>query len=51
VEPAVAAAPAPEAVAPAAVRKIEVIKPAETKRKEPKTLFKLWLDLAFGRKD
>jgi hypothetical protein len=38
-------------VAPAAVQKIEVIKPAETKRKEPKTLFKLWLDLAFGRKD
>ncbi len=51
VEPAVAAAPAPEAVAPTAVQKIEVIKPAETKRKEPKTLFKLWLDLAFGRKD
>jgi hypothetical protein len=42
--------PAPEAAAVAPVQKIEV-KPAEPKRKEPKTLFKLWLDLAFGRKD
>ncbi len=50
--PAVAAAPepAPEAAAVAPVQKIE-IEPAEPKRKEPKTLFKLWLDLAFGRKD
>jgi hypothetical protein len=52
-EPAVAAAsgPAPEAAAAAAPeQKIEVM-PAEPKRKEPKSLFKLWLDLAFGRKD
>ncbi len=42
--------PAPEAAAVAPVQKIEV-KPAEPKQKEPKTLFKLWLDLAFGRKD
>jgi hypothetical protein len=53
VEPA-AAAPAPEtpaAAEPAAVQKIEAVRTAETKPKEPKTLFKLWLDLAFGRKD
>ena len=53
-EPALAVAsapePVPEAAAVAPVQKIEV-KPAEPKRKEPKTLFKLWLDLAFGRKD
>jgi nicotinate-nucleotide--dimethylbenzimidazole phosphoribosyltransferase len=49
VEVAAASEPAPEA-AVAPVQKIEV-KPAEPKRKEPKTLFKLWLDLAFGRKD
>jgi hypothetical protein len=50
VEVAAAPEPAPEAAAVAPVQKIE-IKPAEPKRKEPKTLFKLWLDLAFGRKD
>ncbi len=33
------------------VQKIEATKPTGTKPKEPKTLFKLWLDLAFGRKD
>src|SRR5262249_54076263 len=37
--------------APAARQKIQVKEPREIKPKEPKTLFKLWLDLAFGRKD
>ena len=50
VEVAASPEPAPEAAAVAPVQKIEV-EPAEPKRKEPKTLFKLWLDLAFGRKD
>ena len=50
VEVAAAPEPAPEAAAVAPVQKIEV-KPVEPKQKEPKTLFKLWLDLAFGRKD
>jgi hypothetical protein len=50
VEAAAAPETAPEAAAAAPAQKIEV-KPAEPKRKEPKTLFKLWLDLAFGRKD
>ncbi len=53
VEPAAAAAsaPAPETAAAAApAEKIEVAE-AGPKRKEPKSLFKLWLDLAFGRKD
>ncbi len=40
------------AVEPAVVeQEIEAADPAGTKRKEPKTLFRLWLDLAFGRKD
>ncbi|MGO9483433.1 MAG: hypothetical protein ACLPX9_02450 [Rhodomicrobium sp.] len=40
------------AVEPAIVEQIiEAADPAGTKRKEPKTLFRLWLDLAFGRKD
>jgi hypothetical protein len=36
---------------PAAGQEIQVKEPDEFKRKQPKTLFKLWLDLAFGRKD
>jgi hypothetical protein len=36
---------------PAAGQYVQVKEPDEIKRKEPKTLFKLWLDLAFGRKD
>jgi hypothetical protein len=40
-----------DARAPAAVQEIDVKEPDEIKRREPKTLFKLWLDLAFGRKD
>jgi hypothetical protein len=39
------------APAPASAQPIQVKKPDQTKPKEPKTLFKLWLDLAFGRKD
>jgi hypothetical protein len=40
-----------EAPDPAAGQEIQIKKPDGIKRKEPKTLFKLWLDLAFGRKD
>jgi hypothetical protein len=40
-----------EALDPAGKQEIRVTMPDENKRKEPKTLFKLWLDLAFGRKD
>ncbi len=36
---------------PAADEKIEVKSQGEPKRKQPKALFRLWLDLAFGRKD
>ncbi len=43
----VAAAEAP----PPTAQKDEAIRPVEIKRSEPKTLFRLWLDLAFGRKD
>jgi hypothetical protein len=39
------------AAAPAAGQEIRVKKTDEIKPKESKTLFKLWLDLAFGRKD
>jgi len=51
-EPAAAvSAPVLDTPAPSAGQKIEVKKPDQTKAKPPKTLFKLWLDLAFGRKD
>ncbi|MGO9174220.1 MAG: hypothetical protein ACLP7P_19955 [Rhodomicrobium sp.] len=48
---AAVSAPVFDTPAPSAGQKIEVKKPDQTKAKPPKTLFKLWLDLAFGRKD
>ncbi|MGO9475789.1 MAG: hypothetical protein ACLPWS_20645 [Rhodomicrobium sp.] len=48
---ALVSAAVPDNAAPPAGQKIEVKKPDQTKAKPPKTLFKLWLDLAFGRKD
>jgi len=46
-----ASTPMHEAPAMPAGQKIEAKEPEQPKRKEPKTLFRLWLDLAFGRKD
>jgi hypothetical protein len=47
----IAAAGARNGPEPAARQDVQVKEPGEIKRKQPKTLFKLWLDLAFGRKD
>jgi hypothetical protein len=46
-----AAEAARDAPPPASTQTIQVKKPDEIKPREPKTLFKLWLDLTFGRKD
>jgi len=45
------AAPAHDSPAASAGQTIEGKKPGEAKPKQKKTLFKLWLHLAFGRKD
>jgi hypothetical protein len=50
-EPAVqASAPAHDRTASAANQKVEVHSKVETKPRQQKTLFNLWLDLVFGRK-
>jgi hypothetical protein len=46
-----AAGRAREATVSTAGQDVQRAEPGEIKRKQPKTLFKLWLDLAFGRKD
>jgi hypothetical protein len=44
-------ASAGQTIAAATGQELQGKEPAEIKHKPPKTLFKLWLDLAFGRKD
>ncbi len=49
--PTPAEAKVTQPVAPAAAQKVGIKKAAETKPRKHKTRFKIWLDLAFGRKD